>query len=96
MSSYLRKVPLSFGDRVASQVADRGSQLVLGLDPDPARLWPRAIELTGGAGDSPAPPAVLASQRGIVAAYERSGGDPHTAAAREAARLRELAWNLGG
>jgi hypothetical protein len=51
----------SFGDRVASQVADRGSQLVLGLDPDPARLWPRAIELTGGVGDSPAPPAVLAS-----------------------------------
>jgi orotidine-5'-phosphate decarboxylase len=39
---------------------------------------------------------LIAISRGIVAAYERSGGDPHTAAAREAARLRELAWNLGG
>jgi orotidine-5'-phosphate decarboxylase len=29
---------------------------VLGLDPDPARLWPRAIQLAGGAGDMPAPP----------------------------------------
>ncbi|HET7051480.1 MAG TPA: orotidine-5'-phosphate decarboxylase [Solirubrobacteraceae bacterium] len=35
----------SFGDRVASSVAARTSQLVLGLDPDPARLWPRAVEL---------------------------------------------------
>ena len=36
---------VSFGDRVASSVAARSSQLVLGLDPDPARLWPRAVEL---------------------------------------------------
>ena len=35
----------SFGDRVASSVTARSSQLVLGLDPDPARLWPRAVEL---------------------------------------------------
>src|ERR1700689_2039278 len=34
-----------FGDRLASLVAERSSQLVLGLDPDPARLWPRALEL---------------------------------------------------
>jgi orotidine-5'-phosphate decarboxylase len=40
----------SFGDRLAGRVNARGSQLVLGLDPDPARLWPRAIELAGGAG----------------------------------------------
>jgi orotidine-5'-phosphate decarboxylase len=51
----------SFGDRLASRVAERASQLVLGLDPDPARLWPRAIELAGGAGDPPAPPAARAS-----------------------------------
>ena len=37
------------------------SQLVLGLDPDPARLWPRAIELAGAAGDPPAPPAQRAA-----------------------------------
>jgi orotidine-5'-phosphate decarboxylase len=36
---------VGFGDRVASSVAARSSQLVLGLDPDPARLWPRAVEL---------------------------------------------------
>jgi orotidine-5'-phosphate decarboxylase len=37
---------VGFGDLVAERVAARASQLVLGLDPDPARLWPRAIELT--------------------------------------------------
>jgi orotidine-5'-phosphate decarboxylase len=50
-----------FGERLASRVAERASQLVLGLDPDPARLWPRAIELMGGAGNPPAPPPVRAS-----------------------------------
>jgi len=44
----------SFGDRLASLVAERSSQIVLGLDPDPARLWPRALELAGGDGDDPA------------------------------------------
>jgi orotidine-5'-phosphate decarboxylase len=39
-----------FGDRLAGRVAERCSQLVLGLDPDPARLWPRALEAAGGAG----------------------------------------------
>ncbi|TML01952.1 MAG: orotidine-5'-phosphate decarboxylase [Actinobacteria bacterium] len=29
-----------FGDRLAALVAERESQIVLGLDPDPARLWP--------------------------------------------------------
>lgn len=46
----------AFGDRLAQLVERRRSQLVLGLDPDPARLWPRAMELAGGAGDMPAPP----------------------------------------
>ena len=31
-----------FGDRLAAAVAARESQIVLGLDPDPARLWPTA------------------------------------------------------
>jgi len=34
-----------FGDRLADAVAVRGSQLVLGLDPDPLHLWPSAAEL---------------------------------------------------
>lgn len=37
---------------------------------------------------------LIAVSRGIVAAHEVSGGDPATAAAKEAARLRELAWTL--
>jgi orotidine-5'-phosphate decarboxylase len=36
---------IAFGDRLAAQVVRRASQLVLGLDPDPARLWPRALDL---------------------------------------------------
>jgi orotidine-5'-phosphate decarboxylase len=35
---------------------------VIGLDPDPSRLWPRAIELAGGAGAAPAPPAERAAR----------------------------------
>jgi orotidine-5'-phosphate decarboxylase len=37
------EAPRSFGDRLAERVATRRSQIVLGLDPDPARLWPDAI-----------------------------------------------------
>jgi orotidine-5'-phosphate decarboxylase len=33
-----------FGDRLAGAVARRESQVVLGLDPDPARLWPAAVD----------------------------------------------------
>jgi orotidine-5'-phosphate decarboxylase len=43
----------SFGDRLAARVRRRRSQIVLGLDPDPARLWPEALELVGGAGSHP-------------------------------------------
>jgi len=56
----------SFGDRLAERVDERKSQLVLGLDPDPARLWPQAL-----AGRAPqtdgGPPAVRAAQ--AVAAH---------------------------
>jgi orotidine-5'-phosphate decarboxylase len=33
-----------FGDRLAAAVAERRSQVVLGIDPDPAGLWPDAVE----------------------------------------------------
>jgi orotidine-5'-phosphate decarboxylase len=49
-----------FGDRLSSRVADRRSQIVLGLDPDPARLWPRALELAGGGPGGPAQRAARA------------------------------------
>jgi orotidine-5'-phosphate decarboxylase len=35
--------PASFGARLAEAVERRSSQIVLGLDPDPARLWPEAM-----------------------------------------------------
>jgi orotidine-5'-phosphate decarboxylase len=62
----------SFGDRVAERVASRGSQVVLGLDPDPGHLWPAALDLA----DSPAG----RSQDNLAA---RPGGDiPGGATAR--------------
>ena len=57
----------NFGDRLAESVARRESQLVLGLDPDPALLWPHALELVGGVDDVSAPPAVRAAR--AVAAH---------------------------
>jgi orotidine-5'-phosphate decarboxylase len=41
--------PPHFGDRLTRAVAERGSQIVLGIDPDPARLWPAAVERTSEA-----------------------------------------------
>jgi len=43
--------PLPVGDRVAERVAERRSQIVLGIDPDPARLWPAARNESGGDDD---------------------------------------------
>jgi orotidine-5'-phosphate decarboxylase len=45
---------MTFGDRLAAGVAARQSQIVLGLDPDPARLWPeaaRGVPATGSAAE---------------------------------------------
>jgi orotidine-5'-phosphate decarboxylase len=41
----------SFPDRLAALVEERRSQIVLGLDPDPAKLWPAAIEETAAPAD---------------------------------------------
>jgi orotidine-5'-phosphate decarboxylase len=35
--------PAHFGDRLAAAVAARESQIVLGVDPEPSRLWPEAV-----------------------------------------------------
>jgi orotidine-5'-phosphate decarboxylase len=51
---------LPFGERLARVVQKRQSQIVLGLDPDPARLWPHAVETVNRGPD--APPAVLAGR----------------------------------
>ena len=50
----------SFGDRLAGLVAARASQIVLGLDPDPAHLWPAALE---AAGPPDLPPDLPAAER---------------------------------
>lgn len=48
-----------------------------------------------GAAFAPGPAGgLIAVSRAIVDAHERLGGDPAAAAAREAARLRELGWQL--
>jgi orotidine-5'-phosphate decarboxylase len=61
----------SFGDRLARAVAERESQVLLGLDPDPAQLLPHARELARGAG--PAERAAAAVQAHCVALVEAAG-----------------------
>ncbi|HTW11186.1 MAG TPA: orotidine-5'-phosphate decarboxylase [Solirubrobacteraceae bacterium] len=78
----------TFGDRLAEQVLRRESQLVLGLDPDPARLWPRALELGGGVDAQSAPPAARAAR--AVAAHCRLLID--AVAEHMAAVKPQLAW----
>jgi orotidine-5'-phosphate decarboxylase len=51
-----------FGDRLAAAVARRETQVVLGLDPDPAKLWPGSGDGDGGAIDA----AVLAHCRALI------------------------------
>jgi orotidine-5'-phosphate decarboxylase len=58
-------------DRLAALVAGRESQVVLGLDPDPMRLWPAALEGADAAGPHPADQAaaaVAAHCRAVIAA----------------------------
>jgi orotidine-5'-phosphate decarboxylase len=42
-----------FADRLAALVEERRSRVVLGLDPDPAALWPEVVERLGGVEDDP-------------------------------------------
>ncbi len=60
--------PASLGDRLAALVDARESQLIVGLDPDPAALWPQATE--GVPPDAPeaerAADAVLRHCRALV------------------------------
>ncbi|HVL95299.1 MAG TPA: orotidine-5'-phosphate decarboxylase [Solirubrobacteraceae bacterium] len=59
-----------FGDRLAEAVARRESQVVVGLDPDPARLWPQAAGDAGApvttAGAALAGPAVAAHCAAVI------------------------------
>jgi orotidine-5'-phosphate decarboxylase len=44
---------LQFPDRLAALVEERRSRVVLGLDPDPAALWPEAVARVAGGSDAP-------------------------------------------
>jgi orotidine-5'-phosphate decarboxylase len=65
--------------------------LLPGVGAQGGRVQDLAAAFAGGPAS-----ALVAVSRGIVAAYERDGGAPERAAAGAAARLRELAWKLGG
>jgi orotidine-5'-phosphate decarboxylase len=65
----------AFADRLAELVETRRSQIVLGLDPDPARLWPGILP-----DEVPEPSNVIELQAFTAAAVAR-----HCAAAIEAA-----------
>ncbi len=57
---------VDFGDRLAARVAERESQIVLGLDPDPMALWPQTHASTGGSPCEQAAALVLAHCRALI------------------------------
>jgi orotidine-5'-phosphate decarboxylase len=61
---------ISFADRLARLVEARRSQIVLGLDPDPAALWPVAVETVDGRSGSPAELSAAAVELHCRAAIE--------------------------
>ena len=60
-----------FADRLAALVEERRSRVVLGLDPDPAALWPQAVG--GDAAEDPAQATAAAVARHCRAAIEAGG-----------------------
>ena len=63
---------MTFGARLSALVAARESQIVLGLDPDPARLWPDALEGVPADG-SPARRAAAAVRAHCAALIDAAG-----------------------
>jgi orotidine-5'-phosphate decarboxylase len=63
---------VTFADRLAGLVEARGSQIVLGLDPDPARLWPDALVQAPTEG-SPARRAAAAVRAHCAALIDAAG-----------------------
>ncbi|MBI2691358.1 MAG: orotidine-5'-phosphate decarboxylase [Solirubrobacterales bacterium] len=63
-----------FGDRLAGLVEKRESQLVLGLDPDPAKLWPTQVETDDGATEAVAG-ATSTESREVSGSSGRSPAD---------------------
>jgi orotidine-5'-phosphate decarboxylase len=65
-------VPRHFADRLAALVEERRSRVVLGLDPDPAALWPQSGGAAGS--DDPREATALAVSRHCRSAIEAAGG----------------------
>jgi orotidine-5'-phosphate decarboxylase len=63
---------VTFADRLARLVGARGSQIVLGLDPDPARLWPDAV--AGAPAEGPPARRAAAAVRAHCAALIDAAG----------------------
>ena len=63
---------MSFADRLVALVAKRESQIVLGLDPDPSRLWPQALD-AAPSGAAPARRAASAVAAHCVALIDAAG-----------------------
>jgi len=63
---------VTFADRLTGLVAARESQIVLGLDPDPSRLWPEALEHAPADG-SPAQRAAAAVRAHCLALIDAAG-----------------------
>jgi orotidine-5'-phosphate decarboxylase len=51
-----------FSDRLAALVEERESQVVLGLDPDPAKLWPEAVSRAAALDERDQNPARLTAE----------------------------------
>jgi orotidine-5'-phosphate decarboxylase len=56
----------AFGDRLADAIAERRSQIVLGLDPDPANLWPGSDQVQDGSPTQRVATAVEAHCRALI------------------------------
>ena len=68
--------PEHFGDRLAAAVARRETQIVLGLDPDPAKLWPgheSVLDHCRALIDAAGPACVAVKPQ--LATFERLGPD---------------------
>jgi orotidine-5'-phosphate decarboxylase len=60
---------VAFGDTLAARVAARESQIVLGLDPDPAALWPGAHDAGWSAGAGSAGADASPARRAAAAVF---------------------------
>jgi orotidine-5'-phosphate decarboxylase len=76
--------PSHFADRLAALTEERRSRVVLGLDPDPSRLWPQALARIGGSRSETAE-----ARAGRPPADAAVGYSPHLARIRTAEAVTE-------